>query len=228
MADEQMEQARRAAVAADPHPPIRWPEPRTAYSDQAAAFIDATERYAALGLPSLPEDPAAAAAMRAAGYEVLAEVLEVDGPVVIVHVLAEDEDVFHAVSEPELAAALGVCAVELEGLEFIAALRETPETGPVLSGFRPVPGRYPRRMASFTGDQITELSRDMLAQFRGCFPENECYGDCCDAAASAIEGEYLDMMNDREKQERDTELADALAWAKTQRWVGLCPAGSAT
>jgi hypothetical protein len=109
------------------------------YSDQAAEFIAEAQRYAALGLPVLPDDPAAAAAMRAAGYEVLAEVLEV-GDVAIVHVLSEDEYVRHVVSPGSLTAALGIPAAELPGREFIATLRETPETGPVLSGFRPVVG----------------------------------------------------------------------------------------
>lgn len=73
---------------------------------------------------------------------------------------------------------------------------------------------------SRTGDEITELTRDMLAQARGCFPENECYGDCCDAARSEIDGDHLDVMSDQEKRERETELREALAWAKTQKWAG--------
>ncbi|HEV2255386.1 MAG TPA: hypothetical protein VGS06_19570 [Streptosporangiaceae bacterium] len=59
----------------------------------------------------------------------------------------------------------------------------------------------------------------MLAQFRGCEFGNECYPDCCDAARSAIDGEYLDLMSDRDKRERETELGEALAWAKAQRWT---------
>jgi len=110
------------------------------YSGHAAAFIAEAERIAALRLPSLPEDPAAAAAMRAAGYEVLAEVLEVDGSVAIVHVLSEDEEIQHAVAARKLATVLGAGADQLAGTEFIATLRETPETGPVLSGFRPASG----------------------------------------------------------------------------------------
>lgn len=112
----------------------------TGYSGQAAAFIAEAERIAALGLPVLPEDPAAAAAMRAAGYDVLAEVLELDWPVAIVSVLSEDEDVQHAVSAADLAGALGVAAEQLTGREFIATMRETPETGPVLAAFRRLPG----------------------------------------------------------------------------------------
>lgn len=38
----------------------------------------------------------------------------------------------------ELAAALGVPVDELAGVEFIAMLRETPDTGVRLSRFRPV------------------------------------------------------------------------------------------
>ncbi len=110
----------------------------TSYAGQAAAFIAEAQRIAALGLPQLPDDPAAAAAMRAAGYDVLAEVVELDGPVAIVSLLNEDEDLEHAVSAPGLAAALSVPAGQLAGREFIATFRETPETGPVLSAFRPV------------------------------------------------------------------------------------------
>jgi hypothetical protein len=108
------------------------------YEDQAAEFIAGVQRIAALGLPQLPDDPAAAAAMRAAGYEVLAECTEA-GDVAIVRVLSEDEHVRHVVKLSDLAAALGVDAGDLAGRQFIATMRETPETGPVLSGFRPVP-----------------------------------------------------------------------------------------
>jgi hypothetical protein len=110
------------------------------YSGQAAEFIAEAQRVAALGLPVLPEDPAAAAAMRAAGYDVLAGVLEVDWPVALVQVTGEDEDVRHAASAADLAGALVLPAGELAGREFIATLRETPETGPVLSRFRRLPG----------------------------------------------------------------------------------------
>src|SRR5436190_12024675 len=113
----------------------------TGYADQAAQFIAEAERHAALGLPTLPDDPAAAAAMRAAGYEVLAEVAELDGPVALVSVAAEDEEIRHAVRAGELAAALGVAAEQLAGQEFLAGFREPPEAGPVLSGFRPVAGK---------------------------------------------------------------------------------------
>ncbi len=116
-------------------------ETGTGYEDQAAQFIAGVERYAALGLPVLPDDPAAAAAMRAEGYEVLAEVAELDWPVAIVQVASDDEDdgARHAISAPDLATALGVTGDDLAGRQFIATLRETPLTGPVLSGFRPVP-----------------------------------------------------------------------------------------
>lgn len=67
--------------------------------------------------------------------------------------------------------------------------------------------------------EITVLTRDMLAQFRGCDPENECYPDCCDAAQAAITGEYLDSMTGQEKARRDEELRNALTWARTQTWV---------
>lgn len=117
------------------------------YGEQAAAFIAGVERHAGLGLPVLPDDPAAAAAMRAAGYDVLAEVIELDWPVAIVQLASEadeDDGARHAISGPQLAAALGVTAAELDaGLKFLATMRETPETGPVLSGFRPVPAPQP-------------------------------------------------------------------------------------
>lgn len=115
--------------------------PGTGHKEQATEFIAEAQRIAALGLPVLPEVPAAAGTMRAAGYDVLAEVLELDWPVAVVQVLSEDEDVQHAVSAADMATALEVAAGELPGREFIATLRETPETGPVLSGFRPVPAR---------------------------------------------------------------------------------------
>lgn len=78
-----------------------------------------------------------------------------------------------------------------------------------------MPTDRPARM----GDEITELTRDMLAQARGCYPENDCYHDCCEAAQSTIDGEYQDMMSDAEKRAREAELAAALRWAKTRRWV---------
>jgi hypothetical protein len=70
-----------------------------------------------------------------------------------------------------------------------------------------------------TGDQVTELSADMLAQARGCFPENECYYDCVEAAGRTINGDYLDHMTSAEKEQREAELRNALAWAKTQSWI---------
>ena len=78
--------------------------------------------------------------MRTAGYEVLCECLGTDGPVAIIQVLSEDKKIQHAVSARELAAALGTTADELAAMEFIAVLRETPQTAQVLSGFRPMPG----------------------------------------------------------------------------------------
>lgn len=123
----------------------RWPDGQermrsmTDYAEQAADFIAEAERIGRLNLPRLPGDPAEAAAMRAKGYDVLAEVTEVDGPVALVSVAAEDEDARHAVRAAELAGALGVPAEQLAGTEFIATMTETPETGPVLSAFRPVP-----------------------------------------------------------------------------------------
>jgi hypothetical protein len=126
-------------------------QPEGGYAEQAAAFIAGVGRHAALGLPELPDDPAAAAAMRAAGYDVLAEVKELDDPVLagfaIVHVLSEDEGLELVVRAQDVATALSVEAGELAGRQFIATYRETPQTGPVLSGFRPVPGAAGRGMA---------------------------------------------------------------------------------
>jgi hypothetical protein len=109
------------------------------FGDQAAEFIARAQQIAALGLPVLPGDAPAAAAMRAAGYVVIAECAEVAGTTAIVSVLSEDEDLEQSVAAAELAAALGVDLGQLAGMEFLATFRETPETGPVLSGFRRLP-----------------------------------------------------------------------------------------
>ena len=109
------------------------------FGDQAAESIARAQQIAALGLPALPDDPAAAAAMRAAGYVVIAECAEVAGATAIVSVLSEDEGLEQRVAAAELAGALGVDLGQLAGMEFLATFRETPETGPVLSGFRRLP-----------------------------------------------------------------------------------------
>lgn len=109
------------------------------YADQAAAFIAGVERHAALGLPELPDDPAAAAAMRAAGYEVLAEVRQIEWPVALASVAGHDEEALYTVSAFGVAQVLGATPENLIGSQFIATYRETPETGPVLSAFRAVP-----------------------------------------------------------------------------------------
>jgi hypothetical protein len=111
------------------------------YAELAAEFIAEAERIAALGLPTLPEDPAEAAAMRRAGYDVLAECTGLAGASAIVCVASEDEDLGQKIPAGDLAAALDVPAVAmLPGTEFLAVLRETPEDGRVWSGFRRVPG----------------------------------------------------------------------------------------
>lgn len=109
------------------------------YAAQAALFIADVERVAALGLPVLPEDdPVSAAAMRADGYEVLAECTGLAGPRAIVSVMSEDAELDHSVPAADLAAALGVAELALlPGREFVARLRETRVGGRVLSGFRP-------------------------------------------------------------------------------------------
>jgi hypothetical protein len=107
------------------------------YGEQAAGFIAEVARVAALGLPTLPEDPAAAAAMRAAGYEVLAECTAVAGGTAAVWVMGAAEGVEESVGAEELAAALHVAPQALPGMEFVAVLRETPAQGCTLSGFRP-------------------------------------------------------------------------------------------
>jgi hypothetical protein len=107
------------------------------YGGLAAEFIAAVERVAALGLRALPEDPAAAAAMRAAGYEVLAECTGVAGDAAAVWVMGAGDGVEERVAVTELAAALGVAPQALPGIEFVAVLRETPALGCTLSEFRP-------------------------------------------------------------------------------------------
>lgn len=108
------------------------------YAAQAALFIADVERFTALGLPVLPEeDPAEAAVMRAAGYDVLAECASLAGTRAIVSVTSEDDELHHSVSAADLAAALGVTELALlPGQVFVATLRETPADGRVLSGFR--------------------------------------------------------------------------------------------
>lgn len=131
-------------------------ETEDSYAEQAAEFIAGVERHAALGLPELPGDPEAAAAMRAAGYKVLAEVTELDWPVAVVQLATDDEDdgARHYISAPELAQRLGVTTGDdLAGREFIATYQEDPETGPVLFGFRPLPTVTAVRCLLVAGDQ---------------------------------------------------------------------------
>ena len=110
--------------------------PDARYEEQAAEFIAGVARVAALGLRSLPEDPATAAAMRAAGYEVLVGCTGVVGAAATVWVMGDGEGVEESVEAAELAAALGVAPQALPGAEFLAVLRETPTQGRTLSGFR--------------------------------------------------------------------------------------------
>ena len=111
--------------------------PGGSYGELAAGFIAKAGRVAGLGLRVLPEDPAAAAAMRAAGYEVLAECTAVDGGVAAVWLMGAAAGVEESVAAGELAAALGVATQALPGAEFVALVRETPAMGRRLSGFRP-------------------------------------------------------------------------------------------
>jgi hypothetical protein len=154
---------------------------QTGYS-VAAAFIAEAEWFASLGLPKLPDDPAAAAAMRAAGYDVLAECTEVTGAVAVVSVAGEDEEVTHAVAARALAEELHVDPAQLAGTEFLATMRETPEEGPVLSGFRPLPAGSPRHVTVqcllLFGDQA-ELTLDSGGE----------QGDVVRWPASAITGD---------------------------------------
>jgi hypothetical protein len=55
---------------------------------------------------------------------------------------------------------------------------------------------------------MSRLTADQLAQFRGCEPWNECYGECFAAAAEAIKERWW-----------PDELAEAEAWAATQTWI---------
>jgi hypothetical protein len=73
--------------------------------------------------------------MRAAGYDVLARVVRVS--VIAAAVSVAGEAMERWIHPDELAAALGVPVDELAGVEFIAMLRETPDTGVRLSRFRP-------------------------------------------------------------------------------------------
>jgi hypothetical protein len=113
---------------------------RADYAAAAADFIAGTQRIAALSLPSLPDDPAEAAAMRAAGYDVLAECVTLAWAWALISVAGEDDEAVQRVSAAELAAALGVAVADLPDAEFLAVLRETPGDGRVLSAFRPLPG----------------------------------------------------------------------------------------
>jgi hypothetical protein len=54
----------------------------------------------------------------------------------------------------------------------------------------------------------SELTPGMLAQFRGCTPDNECYSDCEDAARSTIDDPGEDA----------AEVEQARAWASKRRW----------
>jgi hypothetical protein len=58
---------------------------------------------------------------------------------------------------------------------------------------------------------IVMLNADQLAQWRGCWPENECYWDCVEAARYAIENAETD--SDHE------ELRMAREWADRQTWI---------
>lgn len=113
------------------------------YAELAAEFIAEAERIAALGLPAMPDDPAQAAAMRAAGYDVLAECTGLAGSAAMVSVMGEDGEAGQSIPAGDLAAALGVPAEALlPGTEFLAFLRETLKDGRVLSEFRPPPAGW--------------------------------------------------------------------------------------
>jgi hypothetical protein len=120
-------------IAAEDLPDVR------SCASQAADFIAEVARVAALGLPVLPEDPAAAAAMRAPGYEVLAECTGLSDGCAIVSVMSEAAELADRIPAGDLVAALGVPAESLPGMEFLAVLHESLEDGRVLSGFRRVP-----------------------------------------------------------------------------------------
>jgi hypothetical protein len=48
----------------------------------------------------------------------------------------------------------------------------------------------------------------MLAQFRGCEPWNECYEECVDAAASALD-----------EGDDTREVEEARRWASVRPWT---------
>ena len=59
--------------------------------------------------------------------------------VAVVSVACEDKEITHAVPAAGLAGALGTDVGALSGMKFLAVLRETPEAGQALSGFRRLP-----------------------------------------------------------------------------------------
>lgn len=54
------------------------------------------------------------------------------------------------------------------------------------------------------------LTRDQLAQYWGCWPHNECYPDCCEAAQWAI---------DNPDAADPGELRRAETWAAGETWA---------
>lgn len=56
------------------------------------------------------------------------------------------------------------------------------------------------------------IDRDQLAQYRGCWPENECYHDCCEAAQYTID-------NRNESPEAREEIDKATVWAAKKTWI---------
>jgi hypothetical protein len=75
------------------------------------------------------------AAARGAGYEVVAEVRYTHRDQALVELPGEQEPV--RCPAAEVAAGLGVAAAALPGMRVAVTVRETPEDGRVLSGWRP-------------------------------------------------------------------------------------------
>lgn len=165
----------------------------TDYSKQAAEFIAAAERHAELGLPHLPDDPAEAAAMHAAGYDVLARVVRVSDIAVAVSVAGEPIERW--IHPDELAAALGIPAQELAGMEFITVLRETPDTGVRLSRFRRLPDAVASRRV--TEDMVTRALEVLESGPADRDLVRRALEDALLApGAAAVTAEYAESMSD--------------------------------
>lgn len=81
-----------------------------------------------------PDEPELGAAARAAGIQVAIQCSLLFGDMAVLAVEGQEEPL--KVPAKAIAAELAVTVPELPGLLFFATLRETPETGQQLSGYR--------------------------------------------------------------------------------------------